>query len=103
LVRAGTWQLELTAHDDTVRQVLFAVNIPDRERLLARSEPNVVKAAAAGGMLTILQFSDQLTESAFGQAARGRGYWRALAAAAIVFLLLDSLLAWAFGRPGRER
>jgi len=102
LTRAGIWQLELTAHDDTRRQVLFAVNIPDQERLLARTEPDLVKDAAAGGMLTVRQFSNELMESAFGEAARGRGYWRALAAAAIVVLLLDSLLAWAFGRPGRS-
>ncbi len=101
LTRAGIWQLELTGEDGARQEALFAVNVPDRERLLARTDPAVVRAAAAGGMLTVLQFSDDLLESAFGGAIGGRRYWPALAAAAIVVLLLDSLLAWTFGRPGR--
>ncbi len=104
LTRAGIWELRLTGHDGGETSLWFAVNIPDRERLLAQTEPELLLGAAASpGRLEVLTYDDEALESALaGSAAPGR-YWPILAAALILVLVVESVLAHVFGNPADRR
>jgi hypothetical protein len=88
LMVQGIWRLTLTAADESERVVPFAVNLPDAERDLARATPDGLSG------VNVVPW-EQVADAA---SAPSR-YWPGLAAVLVAVLLVESILAFAFGRP----
>jgi len=95
LTAAGIYELTLQRRDGGSERVLFAVNVPDRERRLERADPHLLTDAAGGGV-RVLRWDDP----ALGRrrTAPGRA-WPAVAAVLLGLLVGEAVLAWWFGNP----
>lgn len=99
LTRAGVHELRLVSTSGERESVYFAVHVPERERLPARTPREAVEAAVAGpGRLSVVGY-EQTGESPPSGAGAAAPLWPHVAAAVLVVLLAESVLAWRFGNP----
>ena len=100
LRKAGVWELRLSRLDGEHDIVYFAVNLPDEEGLLARTPPELLKAAQVRpGHLRVLSLGEGDVTGALAEAAAPARYWPIVAAVLLTVLMVESLLACAFGNP----
>jgi uncharacterized membrane protein len=92
----GAYEIELQRHDGVPDKRLFARNAPiDESRLIGFGEPAFLRAYPA-------EVHDRVTfvreDAGLGDAASEGEAWPLLAALLLAGLLLETLLAWRFGR-----
>ncbi|MHC4481179.1 MAG: hypothetical protein ACYS1C_09475, partial [Planctomycetota bacterium] len=101
LRREGVYELALRGLGGGHSVVRFAVNVPERERLLGRASHSLLRAVGTGREAPHLLRHDERTLGALLRRATPRSrYWSTLAAAALLALTCESLLAWLFGSRG---
>lgn len=92
----GAYELQLHGHGDEVERRMFARNLPTIEGRLVRLQESVFQKAFPPEVQDRVVF---LQDNAGLGSATGEGeVWRLLAFALLAGLLLESLLAWRFGR-----
>jgi hypothetical protein len=92
----GAYEVELRGHGDEVEKRMFARNLPTTEGRLVRLQPTVFQKVFPQEVQDRVVF---LQENAGLGTGTGEGeIWRFLAIALLLGLLLESLLAWRFGR-----
>ena len=94
LAQAGVYELRLAGVDGGEASVYFAVNIPAAERTALRRSPESLGVAG----VRMLTYAASGRPSALGSAG-SRRLWPYVAAAVLLVLLLESVLAWRFGNP----
>lgn len=91
----GLFEVTVTPHTGTREKRLLARNAPSEEGFMATLARAGIEGAYAPDVLSRLEFEDAASQGDAG--SRGE-LWRTLAWTLLIFLLLETLLAWRFGR-----
>jgi len=93
---AGAYEVELLQHTGATEKRLFARNVPVEESRLVRFTEADLRRVYPAEIVDKVTFREEVAGLGSGQ---GQGeMWRALAAAMLLALLLETLFAWRFGR-----
>ncbi len=95
LRHTGFGRVNLVTAGGEQRVKRFAVNLPERERRLARLPRETVAAADVRGRLSVTGYEPADDDPARAEAEP----WRTLAGLLLGLLVAESLLAWRFGNP----
>jgi hypothetical protein len=95
--RAGIGELVLQALDGSRERVLFAVNVPPRERELERAAPALFRDGL-DGRLDLIRYEGAAPLAAEEQPTETR-LWLALVGVLLAVLLVESAAAFLFGNP----
>jgi hypothetical protein len=92
----GGFEVELRSHGDEIEKRMFARNPPIEESRLSRLLPEAFKRVYPQELHDRVDFLDE-NAGLGGNTGEGE-IWRWLAAALLIGLLAESVLAWRFGR-----
>lgn len=97
LSSTGIWETLLTSHGEATETLLFARNGPPEEGRLQRMTKGLFTDKYPSALVDRVTFLDANSGGVAARSGEGE-LWRWLAAALLAGLLLESLLAWRFGR-----